>query len=171
MNLDIRYILILLITFIISGFLLFTLNSCGPQYHLDKFYEKGGKITCDTIYVTKTDTLKVKGTDGKDSLIYITTSVPCNCPEATVKTRWKTRFDNRRFKDSLKVMAKMYRDSLQYMTKQNKVNQKFGSKKHKQTEKTNRTQLRQENKSFPWLWFFIALSLISTFLIIKQFKR
>jgi hypothetical protein len=171
MNLDIRYILILLITFIISGFLLFTLNSCGPQYHLEKFYKKGGKITCDTIYVTKTDTLKVKGTDGKDSLIYITTSVPCNCPEATVKTRWKTRFDNRRFKDSLKVMAKMYRDSLQYMTKQNKVNQKFGSKKHKQTEKTNRTQLRQENKSFPWLWFFIALSLISTFLIIKQFKR
>lgn len=150
---------------------MFTLNSCGPQYHLEKFYKKGGKITCDTVYVTKTDTVRIKGKDGKDSLIYITTTVPCNCPEATVETRWKTRFDNKRFRDSLKVMSKMYRDSLKYMTKQNRVNQKFGSKQHKQTEKTERTQLRQENKSFPWLWLFIALSLVSTFLIIKQFKR
>ena len=150
---------------------MFTLNSCGPQYHLEKFYKKGGKITCDTVYVTKTDTVRIKGKDGKDSLIYITTTLPCNCPEATVETRWRTRFDNRRFKDSLEIISKMYKDSLKYMTKQNRVNQKFGSKEHKQTEKTNRTQFRQENKSFPWLWLFIAISLVSTFFIIKQFKQ
>ena len=44
----------------------------------------------------------IKGKDGKDSLIYVTTQVPCNCPEATVETRWQTRwqtrFDNKRFK-------------------------------------------------------------------------
>jgi hypothetical protein len=170
MNLDIRYILILLITFIISGFLLFSLNSCGPQYHLEKFYNKGGKITCDTVYVTKIDTLRIKGKDGKDSLIYITTTVPCNCPEATVETRWRTRFDNKRFNDSLKIMAKMYKDSLKYAAKENRVNKKFGSKEFKQTQKTERTQLRQENESFPWLWFFIAIILITILLIIKHFK-
>jgi hypothetical protein len=171
MKIDIRYILALLTAIIASGFIMFAFISCSPQYHLDKFYDKGGKITCDTIYVTKTDTLKVKGADGKDSLIYITTSVPCNCPEATVETRWKTRFDNRRFKDSLKVISKMYRDSLKFAVKENKTNQKFATKQHKQAQKTKRTQFRQENKSFPWLWFFIAMSLISTFFIIKQFKK
>ena len=171
MKIDIRYILALLTAIIASGFIMFAFISCSPQYHLDKFYDKGGKITCDTIYVTKTDTLKVKGADGKDSLIYITTSVPCNCPEATVETRWKTRFDNRRFKDSLKVISKMYRDSLKFAVKENKTNQKFATKQHKQAQKTKRTQFRQENKSFPWLWFFIAISLISTFFIIKQFKK
>lgn len=149
---------------------MFTLNSCGPQYHLEKFYKKGGKITCDTVYVTKTDTLRIKGKDGKDSLIYITTTIPCNCPEATVETRWKTRFDNKRFQDSLRIMAKMYKDSLKYAAKANKVNKKFGSKEFKQTQKTERTQLRQENKSFPWLWFFIAIILITILLIIKHFK-
>jgi len=171
MKIDIRYILALLTAIIASGFIMFAFISCSPQYHLDKFYDKGGKITCDTIYVTKTDTLKVKGADGKDSLIYITTSVPCNCPEATVETRWKTRFDNRRFKDSLKVISKMYHDSLKFAVKENKTNQKFATKQHKQAQKTKRTQFRQENKSFPWLWFFIAMSLISTFFIIKQFKK
>jgi hypothetical protein len=171
MKIDIRYILALLTAIIASGFIMFAFISCSSQYHLDKFYDKGGKITCDTIYVTKTDTLKVKGADGKDSLIYITTSVPCNCPEATVETRWKTRFDNKRFRDSLKVISKMYRDSLKFAVKENKTNQKFATKQHKQAQKTKRTQFRQENKSFPWLWFFIAISLVSTFFIIKQFKK
>ena len=171
MNLDLKHILLILLLFILSGFLMFSLNSCGPNYHLQKFYDKGGKITCDTIYITKTDTVKVKGKDGKDSLIYITKTVPCNCPEVTVETRWKTRFDNKRFRDSLKVMSRMYKDSLKYFNKQNKTNKKYGSKDHKQTEKTERTQLRQENKSFPWLWLFIAISLVFTFFIIKQFKK
>ena len=171
MNIDIRHILALLISIILSGFISFYFMSCTPAYYLQKFQDKGGKITCDTIYITKTDTLKVKGADGKDSLIYITTTTPCNCPEVTVETRWKTRFDNKRFKDSLKVISKMYRDSLKFAVKENKINQKFATKQHKQAQKTKRTQFRQENKSFPWLWFFIAISLVSTFFIIRQFKK
>lgn len=171
MNIDVRHILALLISIILSGFISFYFMSCTPTYHLQKFQDKGGKITCDTIYITKTDTLKVKGKDGKDSLIYITTTIPCNCPEVTVETRWKTRFDNKRFKDSLKVMSRMYRDSLKYVTKQNRTNQKFQTKQNRTNQKTKRTQLRQENKSFPWLWLFIAISLVSTFFIIKQFKK
>jgi hypothetical protein len=171
MNIDIRHILILFITLIFSGFLMFYLTSCSPEYHFNKFKDKGGKITCDTVYVSKTDTLKIKGINGKDSIIYITTTTPCNCPEVTIQTRWQTKFDNKRFKDSLKVISRMYRDSLKYATKQNKVNQRFATKQHKQNKKVEKTKLRQENKKFPWLWFFIAISLVFTFLTIKQFKR
>jgi hypothetical protein len=142
------------------------LMSChNAKYHLDKFYSKGGKITCDTIYVEKTDTLVVKGKDGKDSMIYITTQVPCNCPEATVETRWQTRwqtrFDNKRFKDSMKIIARMYDDSLKAATKQNKQNNKAETKQTKYKEKA----------SFPWWMLFLSLILLLSFFIIKQFKR
>ena len=138
------------------------LTSChDAKYHLDKFYKKGGVITCDTIYVSKTDTLVVKGKDGKDSLIYITTQVPCNCPQATVETRWKTRFDNKRFADSMKYMARMYDDSLKAATKQNKQNNKAETKQTKYKERAG----------FPWWMLFLSLILLITFFIIKQFKR
>lgn len=138
------------------------LTSChDAKYHLDKFYSKGGKITCDTIYVEKIDTLVVKGKDGKDSLVYITTQVPCNCPQATVETRWKTRFDNKRFADSMKYMARMYDDSLKAATKQNKQNNKAETKQIKYKERAG----------FPWWMLFLSLILLITFFIIKQFKR
>lgn len=138
------------------------LVSChDAKYHLDKFYSKGGKITCDTIYVEKIDTLVVKGKDGKDSLVYITTQVPCNCPQATVETRWKTRFDNKRFADSMKYMARMYNDSLKAATKQNKQNNKAEIKQTKYKERAG----------FPWWMLFLSLILLITFFIIKQFKK
>ena len=138
------------------------LVSChDAKYHLDKFYSKGGKITCDTIYISKIDTLVVKGKDGKDSLVYITTQVPCNCPQATVETRWKTRFDNKRFADSMKYMARMYDDSLKAATKQNKQNNKAETKQIKYKERAG----------FPWWMLFLSLILLITFFIIKQFKR
>lgn len=138
------------------------LVSChDAKYHLDKFYSKGGKITCDTIYVEKIDTLVVKGKDGKDSLVYITTQVPCNCPQATVETRWKTRFDNKRFADSMKYMARMYDDSLKAATKQNKQDNKAETKQIKYKERAG----------FPWWMLFLSLILLITFFIIKQFKR
>ena len=131
------------------------------QNGLKKFYKNGGVITCDTIYVSKTDTLVVKGKDGKDSLVYITKQVPCNCPQATVETRWKTRFDNKRFADSMKYMARMYEDSLKAATKQNKQNNKAETKQTKYKERTG----------FPWWMLFLSLILLITFFIIKQFKR
>ena len=140
--------------------------SChNAKYHLDKFYSKGGVITCDTIYVSKTDTLVVKGKDGKDSLVYITTQVPCNCPEATVETkwqtRWQTRFDNKRFKDSLKIMARMYDDSLDAVVKINKQDNKADTKKTKY----------EKRSGFPWWMLFLSIILVVSLLIIKQFKR
>jgi hypothetical protein len=147
--------------FILSISITFLTSCHNAKYHLDKFYSKGGKITCDTIYVSKTDTLVAKGKDGKDSLIYITTQIPCNCPQATVETRWQTRFDNKRFKDSLKIMARMYDDSLAAAIKINKQDNKAQTKQIKYKEKD----------SFPWWMLFLSLILLISFFIIKQFKR
>ena len=78
-----------------------------------------------------------------------------------------TRQERKHLDDMFKHMEKMMKlqnDSLKltlkYQTKQNKANQK-----------TERTQIRKENKSFPWTWFFIAISLTFAFFIIKQFKK
>jgi hypothetical protein len=154
-----KKVVIWLIAFLIT---IAQLMSChDAKYHLGKFYKKGGVITCDTIYVSKTDTLVVKGKDGKDSLVYITKQVPCNCPQATVETRWKTRFDNKRFKDSMKIMARMYDDSLAAVVKINKQDNKAETKQVKYKEKD----------SFPWWMLFVSIFLVCGLFIIKQFKR
>jgi hypothetical protein len=158
MNIDIRHIITLIFATIISIALLFIVSGChDAKFHLDKFYKKGGVITCDTIYVKKTDTLTIKGVDGKDSLIYITTTVPCNCPEVTVKTRWSVRFDNKRFKDSLKIVSGMYSDSLKAAIKNNKIDSK-------EEEKTNRTKIKEENRNYPW--WMVFLSVMGTIFIV-----
>ena len=158
MNIDIRHIITLIFATIISIILLFMVSGChDAKFHLDKFYKKGGVITCDTIYVKKTDTLTIKGVDGKDSLIYITTTVPCNCPEVTVKTRWSVRFDNKRFKDSLKIVSGMYSDSLKAAIKNNKIDSK-------EEEKTNRTKIKEENRNYPW--WMVFLSVMGTIFIV-----
>ena len=125
------------------------LHSChNAKYHLDKFYAKGGVITCDTTYIKNTDTTYIKGVDGKDSLVYIIKNIPC--PKASVETRWMTRFDNRRFKDSLKIVSGMYYDSLKAVIKNNKIDSK-------QEGKTNRTQIKEENRNYPWWMIFLSV--------------
>lgn len=127
------------------------LSSChNAKYHLDRFYDKGGVITCDTTYVSTTDTVYVKGVDGKDSLVYIVKNTPTICPEATIETRWMVRFDNKRFKDSLKIMSSMYSDSLKTVVKNNKIDSK-------QEGKTIRTQIKEENRNYPWWIVFLSV--------------
>jgi hypothetical protein len=166
MNIDVRHIITLIFATIISIVLLFMVSSChDAKFHLDKFYKKGGVITCDTIYVKKTDTLTIKGVDGKDSLIYITTTVPCNCPKATVETRWKIRFDNRRFTDSMKIISGMYSDSLKTAVRNNRID-----------SKVEKVISRQENKKQPWWITFLSVMgvifiiIILTKILIKYIK-
>ncbi len=146
--------------------MLYMLSGCyDAKYHLDKFYTKGGVITCDTIYVPKIDTIHTKGVDGKDSLIYVVKNVPCNCPKATVETRWMTRFDNRRFKDSLKIVSRMYSDSLKAAIKNNKID-----------SKEEEVISKQENKQLPWWITFLSVMgvifiiIILTKILIKYIK-
>lgn len=142
------------------------LHSChNAKYHLDKFYDKGGVITCDTTYVNTTDTVYVKGADGKDSLVYIVKNTPSICPKATIETRWMVRFDNKRFKDSLNIMADMYSDSLKAVVKDNKIK-----------AKTSRVQIKEESRSYPWWMVFLSvmgaifICIILTKLLLRQIK-
>ena len=145
----VRYVIVLLLASVL-------LHSChNAKYHLDKFYAKGGIITCDTTYIKNTDTTYIKGVDGKDSLVYIIKNIPC--PKASVETRWMTRFDNRRFKDSLKIVSGMYSDSLKAAIKNNKIDSN-------QEGKTNRTQIKEENRNYPW--WIVFLSVIGTIFIV-----
>lgn len=166
MNIDIRHIITLFFATLISIVMLYMLSGChDAKYHLDKFYTKGGVITCDTIYVPKIDTIHTKGVDGKDSLIYIVKNVPCNCPKATIETRWMARFDNRRFKDSLKIVSGMYSDSLKAAIKNNKID-----------SKVEKVISKQENKQLPWWITFLSVMgvifiiIILTKILIKYIK-
>lgn len=138
------------------------MSGCSPTFHLDKFYKKGGKIEQVEKTVTIHDT--IKGKDGKDSIIYRTVNV--ECPEPIIKTRWKVRFDNRRFKDSLNSVRTQYKDSLIFAVRNAKNVLKNDYKVIKSNDKTKRTVTRQENKRSWWLfWLGLSVGVIIMLLI------
>ena len=142
--------------------LILILCSCSPKFHLDKFYKKGGKIEQVTKTVTLTDTVTI---NGKDSVIFRTVNI--DCPEPIIQTRWKVRFDNKRFKDSLNSVRTQYKDSLRYALRTHKNEVKNDYKTVKSNDKTKRTVTRQENKRSWWLfWLGMAVGVI-IMLIIK----
>jgi len=144
------------------------MSSCSPTFHLNKFYKKGGEIEQVENTVTIHDT--IKGKDGKDSVIYRTVNV--ECPEPIIKTRWKTRFDNKRFKDSLNSVRTQYKDSLRYALRTHKNELKNDYKVIKSNDKTKRVETRQENKRSLWWLFFIlgAVTMVIVNFAIKYFK-
>jgi hypothetical protein len=92
------------------------LTSCSVNYHLNKAIKKGYRCDTisDTIRINKVDsflvwkhdtTYWVKTITSKDTIIHYKTSyIP--------KTRFETRFDYKRFNDSLHTIRLMYKDSL-----------------------------------------------------------
>ena len=143
------------------------MSSCYATQHLNKFYKKGGKIEQVEKTVTIHDT--IKGKDGKDSIIFRNVNV--ECPEPIIKTRWKVRFNNKRFLDSLKVMRIQYKDSLRYALRTLRIELKNDYKTVKSNDKTKRTTTRQENKRSWWLfWLGLAVGII-IMLIIKILIR
>jgi hypothetical protein len=93
------------------------LTSCSVNYHLNKAIKKGYRCDTisDTIRVTKVDsflvwkhdtTYWVKVVTSKDTIIYYKTSY-------YPQTRFETRFEYKRFNDSLRTIRLMYKDSLQ----------------------------------------------------------
>ena len=97
-------------------FLLLLVCSCSVNYHLNKAIKKGYRCdtVTDTIRVIKVDSFLVKTTDtmywekiytSHDTIIrYKTSYIP--------KTRFETRFDYKRFNDSMRTIRLMYKDSL-----------------------------------------------------------
>lgn len=153
---------------------LFLLYSCSAEKHLMKAEKhiaiaksKGAVIksdtvwkysyTSDTIYNNETNTLEVRHLV-KDSFPYTVT----NTISAGMTRQERKHLDDmfRHMEKMMKLQNDSLKLTLKYQTKQNRTN-----------KKTERTKIRKENKSFPWTWFFIAISLIFSFFIIKQFKK
>jgi hypothetical protein len=114
-------------------------NSCSPDYHLNKYKKKGGKITCDVdtvkIYdtiVTPNDTIIIS----RDSLIIRT--------HTNVITKYEVKYDYKRFRDSLRAVKAMYKDSVKTVVKEKRIEGK--------------TIVRTERaKGKWWLWLLIGI--------------
>lgn len=114
-------------------------NSCSPDYHLNKYKKKGGKITCDVdtvkIYdtiVTPNDTIVIS----RDSLIIRT--------HTNTITKYEVKYDYRRFRDSLRAVKAMYKDSVKTVVKEKRIEGK--------------TIVRTERaKGKWWLWLLIGI--------------
>ncbi len=149
---------------------LFLLYSCSAEKHLLKAEKhiaiaksKGAVIksdtvwkysyTSDTVYNNETNTLEVRHVV-KDSFPYTVTN--------TIKSSMSKQ-ERKYFEDMFKHMEKMMKlqnDSL-------KLALKFQTKQHKQDQKTERTVVRQENKSNPWVWVILAALLVLAIFLFK----
>jgi len=132
---------ILISIFLISG-------SCSKQYHFDKFIDKGGQIEPKIEWKTETKTDTIKGVDGKDSIVFLTDSVPFAVYDIKYTPKWRVRFDNKRFNDSLNYLKRIYSMELNNALKRDKIEAK---KEIKITRAENR---------FPWVWLMFALGMI-----------
>jgi hypothetical protein len=173
MKINWNHLIAFIWAFLISMLWLITMYSCSTEYHLSKSQKhldiakrKGAVIKPDTVWrynytketVFDTITNTYKEVLKKDS----TVSTITNTVSPGMSRQERKALES--YYKHLEKMMKLQNDSL---SKQLKAL----IKTNKQDNKTERVITRQENKNFPWFWFFIATSLILTFLIIKRFKK
>lgn len=156
----------LVATYIAAVFLCaFLAFGCSATRLHDKAVKKGytHSVQVDTLRITYLDTLIIVKGDSviykqvlkyRDSLVYQvnTEYIP----------KWRVRFDNKRFADSLAATRAMYKDSMRYALKTQKVIVKHEGKKDKQ--QTKRTQSENKNgfsDSMKWLAVSIFLLIIA----------
>jgi hypothetical protein len=132
----------------------FLMYGCSATRLHDKAVQKGyvHAIHVDTLRVPVLDTLIIEGKaypiiTYKDSLIYQlqTEYIP----------KWRYRFDNKRFADSLAQIRAMYEAQLKNAIKSKKIEVK--QTKQKEKHKTKRTQSENKNgfaDSMKWLAIF-----------------
>ena len=99
--------------------LLFLLASCSPEFHLNKFHKKGGKLECDTTTIYKLDTIVKDG----DTIIL---ERPFTVIEKQIEyeTRWETKHEYKYKRDTLRL----YRDKIKYKYKEVKKEQRTEAK-------------------------------------------
>lgn len=161
-----RFVFILIIVHLITG--------CSAIRLHEKAVKKGyiHTIDVDTLKVAYVDTFYEEGKpypviNYRDSLIIKTNTeyVP----------RWRTRFDNKRFADSLAHIREMYEDSLKNALK----TQKIALQKQKVEAKKETKQVKHENKSGANLFLLgLATGIILTIIVryainqaLKKFAR
>lgn len=151
-------------------FFAWILYGCSAEYHMKKAVDKGFvmSVKIDTLKIPYLVNLKVKGKDTtliqyKDSLIYQT--------QTEYIAKWRYRFDNKRFADSLAHIRAMYQDSLKNALKSQIVEAKHDNKTKKQTRKV----IQSENKngfadSMKWIAIILFLLIIAYFLFKWEIK-
>lgn len=142
---------------IILSTLFLTLGSCSKQYHFEKFIDKGGKIEPKIEWKTETKTDTIKGVDGQDSIVYLYDSIPFAVYDIQYVPKWRVRFDNKRFEDSLNYLKRIYSMELVNALKREKIEAK---KEIKTTRVKNR---------FPRVWLIFGVGM--TLLGIRMLKR
>ena len=124
MNKENREFRFLIIVALLCAFWIGFLSSCSPQYHMNKFIKKGGKIKNDTTLVTLNDTIQI---NGKDSVIVRT--VQAVCPEMkSPKTRYEWRIE---YRYKTKVEKAQIKWRTKYQTKYIKQQKKIETKNNK----------------------------------------
>ena len=156
-----RFALILIIAHLVIG--------CSATRLHDKAIQKGYVHTID-IDTIKIPYLVVKNIKGEDSLIYRDSIVPKIVTEYVPK--WRIRFDNKRFKDSLASVRAMYQDSLRNALKAQKIAlQKQKVEAKKETKKTRHENKKRANLFLLGLVTGVILTLIIRYAINQAFKK
>ena len=156
-----RFALILIIAHLVIG--------CSATRLHDKAIQKGyvHTIEIDTI---KVPYLVVKNIKGEDSLIYRDSIVPKIVTEYIPK--WRIRFDNKRFKDSLAHIREMYDDSLRNALKTQKIElQKQKVESKKETKKTKHENKKGANLFLLGLVTGVILTLIIRYAANQALKK
>ena len=135
----------------------FIVYGCSATRLHDKAVQKGyvHTIHVDTFKVATIDTMWKDGKPYpvikyKDSLVVRT--------EYVYIPKWRYRFDNKRFADSLTQIRAMYEAALKNALKSKKIEAK--QTKHKEKHKTKRTQSENKNgfaDGMKWLAIFAIL--------------
>jgi preprotein translocase subunit SecG len=99
---------------------LYLVHGCSGKWHFERAQQKG--LILETINDTLIVRDTIKGKDGKDSIIYKTEQVIKYSPKYI--TRWKVRFDNNRFNDSLKHYRLISEEEKKYNLKEVESNNK-----------------------------------------------
>lgn len=158
-----KLVIFILFSAIVYGFLF----SCTPEYHLNKYYKKGGVSinTSDTLTYYHKDSVLIRNKD-TTFFQYIYTQKDTIIKQNVFlypKTRFSQRLELRRFKDSLRHELSKYTDSLRYAFKTHKNTVKFNHKDKKQ-------EVKNETKKNRRLMFIPMLVLIALILLAFRFR-
>lgn len=155
-----KLVIFILFSAIVYGFLF----SCTPEYHLNKYYKKGGISinTSDTLTYYKKDSVLIQTKD-TSYFTYTYTKFDTIVKKIYYKTPKNQRLEIRRFNDSLKYELSKYTDSLRYAFKTHKNTVKFNHKDKKQEVK------KETKKNIRYLLLPI-LVLIALILLAFRFR-
>ena len=158
-----KLVIFILFSAIVYGFLF----SCTPEYHLNKYYKKGGVSinTSDTLTYYHKDSVLIRTKD-TTFFQYIYTQKDTIIKQNVFlypKTRFNQRLELRRFKDSLRHELSKYTDSLRYAFKTHKNTVKFNYKDKKQ-------EVKKETKKNRRLMFIPMLVLIALIFLAFRFR-